>query len=110
MKKAAALAILLFSVAGLAQFGQFGQRRGGGGGRQFTGGPSGGNCIVPGTRFGGDGSEDAPLPRKQEAQGFIYARVLYHPMPWWREGTREIPWHHDYPDGDTEFATMMERL
>jgi hypothetical protein len=104
MKKVAVLAILLFSISAL---GQFGQRRFGGG-RAFNSGPTGGECIVPGYR--GDGTEDLPTPRKIDRTGFVYARLRYHVVPWWREGTREVPWHHDYPDGDTMFPTSLERL
>src|SRR5947207_997386 len=96
------IAIVTMSVVG---FGQFGQRRYGGG---RSSGPTGGNCLVPGYR--GDGSEDGPEPRKFDHSGFVYARVRYHPVAWWREGTREIPWHHDYPDGDTMFPGMLARL
>jgi hypothetical protein len=31
-------------------------------------------------------------------------------VPWWRERTREIPWHHDYPDGDRMFPGLLGRL
>jgi hypothetical protein len=27
-----------------------------------------------------------------------------------RRDIREVPWHHDYPDGDTMFPTSLERL
>src|ERR1041384_5328241 len=97
-----AVAVVTMSVAA---FGQFGQRRFGA--RQSFG-PTGGNCLVQGYR--GDGSEDGPEPRKFDHTGFVYARLRYHPQAWWREGTREIPWHHDYPDGDTMFPGMLARL
>jgi hypothetical protein len=106
MKKALAgviaIAILTSAVGAL---GQFGQRRFGGG--RFNG-PTGGNCVVAGYR--GDGSEDLPTPRKIDRSGFVYARLRYHPVTWWREGTREIPWHHDYPDGDTMLPALLDRL
>jgi len=103
MKKLFLAAIL---VSSLSAFAQYGQRRFGGG--QFNNGPSGGQCLVPGYR--GDGSEDDTTPRKIDRSGFVYARVRYHPVSWWREGTREIPWHHDYPDGDTMFPGLLSKL
>jgi Domain of unknown function (DUF4159) len=51
-----------------------------------------------------------PTPRKIDRTGFVYARVRYHTQPWWREEMREVPWHHDYPDGDTMFPTSLGRL
>ncbi len=107
MKRALAgligVAVVTMSVAA---FGQFGQRRFGGG--RSNSGPTGGFCLVPGYR--GDGTEDGSEPRKFDRSGFVYARLRYHPVAWWREGTREVPWHHDYPDGDTEFPGMLGRL
>src|SRR5579862_341620 len=93
--------LLLASAAGFAQFGGFGGGRRGG----FDQGPTGGQCLVPG--YGPSGEEDLPTPRKIEHQGFIYARVRYHLQPW---RMREVPWHHDYPDGDTMFPTSLGRL
>jgi len=72
-------------------------------------GATGGNCIVAGG-FNGDGTEDLPTPRKIDRTGFVYARIRYHTQPWWRQRTREVPWHHDYPDGDTMFPTSLGRL
>ena len=92
--------LLLASAAGFAQFGGFGGGRNGG----FSQGPTGGQCLVP----GGGGEEDGPAPRKIEHQGFIYARVRYHVLPYLR--WREVPWHHDYPDGDTMFPSSLGRL
>jgi hypothetical protein len=101
-KKILAVVVLLLSVSAFAQFGgQFGGRRGGG----FSDGPTGGNCLVPG--YKGSGEEDLPTPRKIEHIGFVYARVRYHLQPYWRG---EVPWHHDYPDGDTMFPTSLGRL
>ena len=101
-KKILAVVVLLLSVSAFAQFsGQFGGRRGGG----FVDGPTGGNCLVPGYR--GTGEEDLPTPRKIDHIGFVYARVRYHLQPYWRG---EVPWHHDYPDGDTMFPTSLGRL
>jgi hypothetical protein len=95
------LLLLLLSVTSFAQFGQRG-------GRGANLGPTGGNCIVPG--YNGDGTEDLPTPRKIDRSGFVYARIRYHVQPYWRQRTREVPWHHDYPDGDTMFPTSLERL
>jgi len=101
-KKILAVVVLLLSVSAFAQFGgQFGGRRAGG----FVDGPTGGNCLVPGYR--GTGEEDLPTPRKIDHIGFVYARVRYHLQPYWRG---EVPWHHDYPDGDTMFPTSLGRL
>jgi Domain of unknown function (DUF4159) len=101
-KKILAVVVLLLSVSAFAQFGgQFGRRRGGG----FGDGPTGGNCLVPG--YKGSGEEDGSAPRKIEHVGFVYARVRYHLQPLWRG---EVPWHHDYPDGDTMFPTSLGRL
>jgi hypothetical protein len=98
---------LVLSVAAFAP--QFGGRARALGG-QFGGfggqGATGGTCLVPGYR--GSGIEDVPTPRDIRHQGFIYARVRYHVQPWWRGG--EIPWHHDYSDGDTMFPASLNRL
>ena len=108
------IAITIFflgmSVFAFAQFGGRGGRGGGGG--RFDGGDgggqTGGRCLVPG--YFGSGEEDLPTPRKIDRSGFVYARVRYHLQPWWRQETREVPWHHDYPDGDTMFPTSLGRL
>jgi hypothetical protein len=92
-------------MLGVSAFAQFGQRPGGRG-RNF--GPTGGNCIVPG--YNGDGTDDLPTPRNIDRSGFVYARIRYHTHPWWRQRTREVPWHHDYPDGDTMFPDSLSRL
>ncbi len=107
MKKALVVLILgLMTVAASAQRGQRGRF---GGGFGFNNGPNGGRCLVPGYN-GGDGTEDDSTPRKIDRSGFVYARVRYHVMPWWRQQTREVPWHHDYPDGDTMFPQSLDRL
>jgi hypothetical protein len=104
-KRLIAAAILCMSVGAFAQFG--GRP---GGGRFGGGGVSSRACLVPGYR--GTGEEDGPRSRsKVDRFGFVYARVRYHPQPWWRgETSGEVPWHHDYPDGDTMFPTSLERL
>jgi len=110
-KKLVAAAMLGLSVYSFAQFG--GRDRGGqfGGGRPGgldTGSQTGGRCLVPGYR--GTGEEDTSTPRNINRSGFVYARVRYHTQPWWRSETQEVPWHHDYPDGDTMFPTSLGRL
>src|SRR5881396_1901600 len=105
-RKLAALAILGFSVFAFAQFGGRGPQAGGRGrsGGEVPGaggGQTGGHCLVPGYR--GTGEEDLPTPRNINRSGFVYARIRYHTQSWWRAETREVPWHHDYPDGDTMF-------
>jgi hypothetical protein len=104
-KKMLAVVVFLLSVSAFAQFG--GQARRGGGGFGFNNGPTGGQCLVPGTRDGGNGEEDLPTPRKFEKQGFVYGRVRYHIHP---VRMREVPWHHDYPDGDSMFPATLGRL
>jgi hypothetical protein len=113
MNKKMLVVVLLLSVSAFAQFGgQFGGqgRRGGARGLNFNGGPTGGQCLVPGTKDGGTGEEDLPTPRKFEHQGFVYARVRFHLQPYWRFGMHEVAWHHDYPDGDSMFPTTLGRL
>jgi len=88
------------SVYALAQFGA---DRGRQFGRGEDSGQTGGRCLVPG--YSGTGQEDLPTPRNIDRSGFVYARVRYHTQPWWRLETREVPWHHDYPDGDTMFPS-----
>jgi hypothetical protein len=103
------IAMLGMSVYVLAQFGGGRARQFGGGGRfnGEDGGQTGGRCLVPG--YFGSGEEDLPTPRKIDRSGFVYARIKYHPTPNWRE-IREVPWHHDYPDGDTMFPASLQRL
>ena len=100
----AAIAILMLSMPAPA-----GQRLGGSSRRPgFGGGASDRPCLVPGYR--GSGVEDRSTPRDIDRSGFVYARLRYHPVDWWRQGTSEVPWHHDYPDGDTMFPTSLDRL
>jgi hypothetical protein len=91
-------------VTAYAQFGgQFG------GGRQNGGfGGGGRNCIVGGAQFG-SGEGDTSIPRDINRAGFVYARVRYHSHQW-RGATNEVPWHHDYPDGDTMFPDNLGKL
>ena len=101
------LLLVLILIVGVSAFAQFGGGPQGGVGRQ-NGGDTGGRCLVPG--YFGDGTRDLPTPRDIDRSGFVYARLRYHPASWWREGTREVPWHHDYPDGDTMFPATLERM
>ena len=48
--------------------------------------------------------------RNIDRSGFVYARLRYHPVEWWRQRTPEIPWHHDYPSGDTMLPDALSRL
>jgi hypothetical protein len=98
-----AVVILGMSVYGFAQFG--GRIRGGGGFNGQGFGATGGTCLVP-----GQGESVLPNDRKIDRSGFVYARVRYHMQPWWRQGTSEAPWHHDYPDGDAMFPASLSRL
>src|SRR4051812_24586077 len=106
-KKLAAALILGFSTYVFAQFaGRAGQSVSGRGfDRRGVDPQTGGRCLVPGYR--GTGEEDSTDPRKIDRNGFVYARVRYHTQPW-RGDMREIPWHHDYPDGDTMFPAWLE--
>jgi len=89
---------------------QFGGQFGG----QFNGGRQGGGlggggrnvCRVPGAHFG-TGEGDTSRPRDINRAGFVYARVKYHITKRWGG---EVPWHHDYPDGDTMFPFHLSKL
>jgi len=82
--------------------GQFGGGRPGGG---FGGG--GRNvCRVGGAHYG-TGEGDTSKPRDINRAGFVYARVKYHISKRWQG---EVPWHHDYPDGDTMFPFHLGKL
>jgi len=61
---------------------------------------------VPGSR-NGNGEADTAMQRNINRANFVYARVRYH-VHNWRGG--EIPWHHDYPDGDTMFPDNLGKL
>ncbi len=99
-----AAAILVLAGTAAPQFG--GRQFGGFDGGFDRGGQTGGLCLVPGYR--GTGEEDLPTPRNIDRSGFVYARIRYHLQPWGRRG--EVPWHHDYPDGDTMLPTSLGRL
>jgi len=101
---AIATAFLGISATALAQFGLFG----GQGGGRFGGGGGGyaGQCMVPGSR-NGSGEADTAVPRNINRAGFVYARVRYHISRRWGN---EVPWHHDYPDGDTMFPDNLGKL
>ena len=107
MKKLPLLGVLLLTLSAFAQLAPRPPRTGG----IPANLPSGGRCLVPGYR--GSGIEDLPTPRDIDRSGFVYARLRYHPVPDWYQRSRgnpEIPWHHDYPDGDTMFPTALKRL
>jgi hypothetical protein len=112
-KKLLAAFIMTFGALAFAQFGgRIGQqggriRQGGAFGGFEPDGQTGGRCLVPGYR--GTGEEDTSTPRDIDRNAFVYARVRYHTLPW-RGETSEVPWHHDYPDGDTMLPTALERL
>jgi hypothetical protein len=105
IKKLLIAILVLASASAFAQFGGRRQGRAGGGQFGFNNGPTGGQCLVPG--YKGSGEEDLPTPRKIAHIGFVYARMRYHMQPF---PMFEIPWHHDYPDGDTMFPTSLGRL
>jgi len=104
MKKLAVVLVLLLSASAFAQFRNNGDRSA----RSINqgNGPTGGACLVYGSPSG-YASQDA-TPRKIDRSGFVYARLRYHVSPYWRGG--EVPWHHDYPDGDTMLPDSLSRL
>ena len=104
MKKVMMIAIFMLAAFGSVLLARQGQFFGNGRPRMGGGGPSGGRCLVPGA---GDFRETS---REVDQSGFVYARLRYHYFDWWRQRTSEVPWHHDYPDGDTMFPTSLERL
>jgi len=101
-----AVALLGVSATASAQLGGFGGLFGTQGGRFNGGGGYNGNCMVPGSR-NGTGEADTAVPRDINRAGFVYARVRYHIGRRWNN---EIPWHHDYPDGDTMFPDNLGKL
>ncbi len=104
MKK---LVVVLLLVVGISAFAQRPQGGFGGfGGGRNGGFPGGAPCLVPGTRR--PWQEDTSKPREIDHPGFVYARLKYNVGDWWRQG--DIPWHHDYPDGDTMLPDTLERL
>jgi hypothetical protein len=107
MKKLAVMALLLAGAAvALAQ-----RPQGGFGGGGFGGGGFGGNgisdrlCLVSGTKR--SWRDDTSASRNVDKTGFVYGRLKYTPTPNWGG---DIPWHHDYPDGDTMLPDALERL
>jgi hypothetical protein len=101
---AVSLAMVVTAYAQFDTFFGLGQ----GGGRRAGGGFGGGGnvCMVPGSR-NGTGEADTSIPRDINRANFVYARVRYHIGRPWRG---EVPWHHDYPDGDTMFPDNLGRL
>jgi hypothetical protein len=50
---------------------------------------------------------DGAAERDIDRSGFVYGRLRYNVRPGWGG---DIPWHHDYPDGDTMLPDALERL
>jgi hypothetical protein len=101
MKKFAATLVLLGAISAFAQR----QPTNYVGGGFNIPGLVGGNCLVPGTRR--SWPSDTPEPRDIDRTGFVYGRFRYNVLPNWRG---DIPWHHDYPDGDTMLPDALQRL
>ena len=102
MKKLAVLAVLVMAISAFAQR----QQRGFQGGGFNAPGLAGGKCLVPGTRR--SWRDDTAEARNIDRTGFVYGRLRYNVQSYWRQG--DIPWHHDYPDGDTMLPDALERL
>lgn len=98
MKKLAIALILVVAASAFAQR-QQGFNLGGFGGIRSNG------CLIPGTQR--SWRDDGPEARRMDRSGFIYGRLRYNVRPGWRG---DIPWHHDYPDGDTMLPDALERL
>src|SRR5436853_7547454 len=103
-KKLVVAAILVLGATAYAQIG--GIFGGAQNGRRAGGGFGGSACLVPGSR-NGSGEADTSIPRNINRAGFVYARVRYHISRHWNN---EVPWHHDYPDGDTMFPDNLQQL
>jgi hypothetical protein len=105
-----AAVLTLVTLTSFAQLGPRNDRGLVGGGRTFDNfGATGGRCVLAGYR--GSGLEDLPTPRNIDRSGFVYGRLRYHPLDSWRQHSRsEVPWHHDYPDGDKMLPDALERL
>jgi hypothetical protein len=106
--------IALALAVAITALGQYG----GGQAGPIYNGPNGGggfgmrtDCLIGGAHFG-DGSGDTSAPRNINRAGFVYARVKYHTQQYRRGfgGGGEVPWHHDYPDGDTMFPDNLQKL
>jgi hypothetical protein len=109
MNKMALAAMFTLTISAFAQFGpRNGRTNGFGGGGPANSGMTGGNCVLGGYR--GSGLEDTATPRDMDRSGFVYARLRYHPYDIWQSRTREVPWHHDYPDGDSMLPDALGRL
>lgn len=102
MKKFAAILVFAAAMSAATQ-----RQQGGFGGGGFNiPGISGGRCLVPGTRRSWR-DDDSERSRNTDQTGFVYGRLRYNVQPNWRG---DIPWHHDYPDGDTMLPDALERL
>lgn len=108
------LALVVTAYAGLGAQGRgqggFGGGFGGGGGSDIKNGGGGygmnTSCLMGGSQFD-NGAGDLATPRDINRVGFVYARVKYHVHNWQRG---ELPWHHDYPDGDAMFPENLGLL
>jgi hypothetical protein len=108
MKNLAGIAILILVVTAVA-----GQRRSAGPSTAAGNGP----CLVGNVNLG-DGTQDTSYPRKIQRDGFVFARLKYHTVPW-RSGRTgipglggwgEVPWHHGYRFADSLFGDSLQRL
>ena len=52
-------------------------------------------------------SFDSDPPKDVE---FTYARIRYHMTTSALYEQRELPWHHDYPEGDETFPTFVKEV
>jgi hypothetical protein len=101
MKKLA-IVLMVLAVAASA----YAQRQNFGGGG--FGGIQNGGCLIQGTRRSWQ-EDNTAAPRDIDRSGFVYGRLRYNVQPNWRR-SGDIPWHHDYPDGDTMLPDAVERL
>jgi hypothetical protein len=98
MKKLAAILVL---VGAMSAFAQRQQGNFVGGGLRNGGFASGAPCLVLG------GPEFLREDKRElDFTGFVYGRIRYHFLP--HRG--EVPWHHDYPNGDTMLPDALGRL
>jgi len=103
MKKLAAIIVLVGAVSAFAQRQQGAFN---GGGLRNGGFANSAPCLVLGSPQS-DQRETSAL-RQFERHEFVYGRLRYHVQPFFRGG--EVPWHHDYPNGDTMLPDALERL
>jgi hypothetical protein len=103
MRTAKTLATVTILLAGISASAQRQQGVFGGGAVRNGGFANGAPCIVVG---GPEIRED--LSHKIDHTGFVYGRLRYHVQPFFRGP--EVPWHHDYPNGDTMLPDALARL